>query len=125
MWIDYKRAYNSVPHKWIIKCLNLYKIDETTKKFLILTTKTWKTNIYLPTEKGCIATYHLYFTRGIFQGDSLSPLLFCIALIPITNLLKRNNVGYKISETKASNLLYIDDLKYMQKTKKRWKDAVR
>ena len=26
--------------------------------------------------------------RGIFQGDSLLPLLFCIALIPLTNTLK-------------------------------------
>ena len=69
------------------------------------------TNIHLLTEKGCIATNHLYFMRGIFQRDSLSTLLFCIALITITNLPKRNNLGYKIADTKVSNLLYIHDLK--------------
>jgi hypothetical protein len=51
--------------------------------------------------------------RGIFQGDSLSPLLFCIALIPITIELNRSHCGYQIhgTERKISHLLYMDDLK--------------
>jgi hypothetical protein len=51
--------------------------------------------------------------NGIFQGDSLSPLLFCIALIPITKQLNRSNCGYQIhgTERKISHLLYVDDLK--------------
>ena len=27
MWIDYKKAYGSVPHEWIKKVLIMYKID--------------------------------------------------------------------------------------------------
>ena len=51
--------------------------------------------------------------RGIFQGDSLLPLLFCIALIPLTNELNRVDCGYQVhgTERKISHLLYIDDLK--------------
>jgi hypothetical protein len=51
--------------------------------------------------------------RGLFQGDSLSPVLFCIALIPITNKLNRSHCGYQIhgTERKISHLLYTDDLK--------------
>ena len=33
--------------------------------------------------------------RGIIQGDSLSPLLFCLALIPLTNELNRADSGYQ------------------------------
>ena len=53
--------------------------------------------------------------RGIFQGDSLSPLLFCIALIPLTNELNRAHCGYQVhgTERKISHLLYMDDLKLL------------
>ena len=53
--------------------------------------------------------------RGIFQGDSLSSLLFCIALIPLTNELNRADCGYQVhgTERKISHLLYMDDLKLL------------
>ena len=25
-WIDYKKAFDSMPHSWIIKCMTLYKV---------------------------------------------------------------------------------------------------
>ena len=53
--------------------------------------------------------------RGIFQTDSLSPLLFCIALVPLTNKLYRADCGYQVhgTERKISHLLYMDDLKLL------------
>ena len=53
--------------------------------------------------------------RGIIQGDSLSPLLFFIALIPLTNELNRADCGYQVygTERKISHLLYMDDLKLL------------
>jgi hypothetical protein len=55
---------------------------------------------------------------GIFQGDSLSPLLFCICLIPLTEQLNRLNTGYveHIKKTKIPHLLYMDDLKLIAKS---------
>jgi hypothetical protein len=46
--------------------------------------------------------------RGIFQHDSLSPLLFCI---PLTTELNRADCGYQVhgTERKRSHLLYMDD----------------
>ena len=51
--------------------------------------------------------------RGIFQGDSLSPLLFVLAMIPLSMLLKRERVGYKFGkeQRKINHLLFMDDLK--------------
>ena len=73
--------------------------------------KNWKTRIYLHHESGRIVTEPIYFSRGIFQGDSLSPLLFCMCLVPVTNYLRRLRMGYKLDNLTISNLLYMDDLK--------------
>jgi hypothetical protein len=56
-------------------------------------------------------TTAIKINRGILQGDSLSPLIFCIAFI--THELNRSNCGYQIhgTERKISHLLYMDDLK--------------
>jgi len=54
---------------------------------------------------------------GIFQGDSLSPPLFCICLILLTEQLSKLNTGYEeyTTKTKISQLLYMDDLKLIAK----------
>ena len=117
MWIDYKKAYDSVPHEWMLECLSLYKIDTTIQRFIKVMIKQWKTNVHLHSKEGRISTDTIFFRRGIFQGDSLSPLLFCLALTPISRLLRRNKVGYTIEKMKVNNLLYIDDLKVFAKGK--------
>ena len=38
--------------------------------------------------------------QGIFQGDSLSSLVFVLALIPLSLILKKANVADEFSESK-------------------------
>ena len=49
---------------------------------------------------------------------SLSPQLFCICLIPLTEQLKRLNTRYEehTTKTKISHLLYMDDLNLIAKS---------
>ena len=46
-WIDYKKAFDSVPHTWILKVLQMYKISPTIINFSTISMKEWKTNLYL------------------------------------------------------------------------------
>ena len=34
-WINYKKAYDMVPHSWIIKCLDLFVVAENIKSLLV------------------------------------------------------------------------------------------
>ena len=55
--------------------------------------------------------------RGIFQEDSLSPLLFVMTLIPMTPVLRKVKAGYDLGHSRGviNHLLYIDDLKVCKK----------
>ena len=48
---------------------------------------------------------------GIFQGDSFSPILFCVTLIPLSKLLNNTGYRYKIYDNTINHLFYMDDLK--------------
>jgi hypothetical protein len=78
----------------------------------------WRTRMRLHAEHELIETEDLKIQCGMFQGDSLSPLLFCICLIPLTEILNRLNTGYAehITKTKISHLLYMDNLKLIAKS---------
>ena len=55
--------------------------------------------------------------RGIFQGDSLSPLLFALSMIPLSLVLRKVNACYEWEkkEYKLNHLLFMDDLKLFGK----------
>ena len=65
-WIDYEKAYDSIPHSWIEEVLHLYKIDPTTSNFIIQSMKTWKTKMYLHHKNSTTTTKTIPIRRGIF-----------------------------------------------------------
>ena len=50
--------------------------------------------------------------RGIFQGDSFSPLLFVLALLPLTHILRDPGMWYQLEKNgaKVNHLFFMDDL---------------
>ena len=59
--------------------------------------------------------------RGIFQRDSLSPLVFVLALIPLCLILRKaKKAAYEFSESKEkiNHLLFMDDLKLYSRSEK-------
>ena len=51
--------------------------------------------------------------RGIFQEDALSPLLFVIAMMPLSCISRKCTGGYNFtkSQKKINHLMYINDIK--------------
>ena len=58
--------------------------------------------------------------RGIFQEDSLSPLVFVLALILLSLILRKTKAAYEFSENKEkiNHLLFMDDLKLYSRSEK-------
>ena len=69
-WIDYKKAFNMMPHSSLIECLEICGAEESTIRFLKNTMPNWKTIL---TSSGTRLA-EVNIRRGIVQGDSLYPL---------------------------------------------------
>jgi hypothetical protein len=78
--------------------------------------KKWTTSLQVKVNNKQITSDPIHKQEGIYQGDSLSPLWFSLALNPLSHLLNRTNYGSGIhsdnQETQQLNhLLYMDDIK--------------
>jgi hypothetical protein len=125
--IDYQKAFDRVPHSWIIKSLELIEINNKVISFTKQVMPHWRTRTCLQEKQKLIRTEDIKTECGIFQGNSLSPLLFCICLIPLTEQLNRLNTGYEehTTKTKTSHLLYMDDLKLIAKSEEELQTQIR
>ena len=113
-WIDYRKAYDFVPHSWIIECLDMLGIAENIRKFLESSMKNWKLRL----ASNGLDLCEIDVNRGIFQGDSLSPLIFVICMIPLSFLLRKVKASYEWGrkEFTLNHLLFMDDLKLFGKS---------
>ena len=115
-WIDYKKAYDMVPHLSIIECLDLFGVAKNIKSLLVNSMEKWKVMLC----SGNSELGEVEIKSGIFQGDSLSPLEFALALIPLGLILKKTKAVYEFSESKEkiNRLLFMDDLKLYSRREK-------
>ncbi len=69
--------------------------------------KNWKTTPNLHHVNGYVTYRPINIKSRIIQEDSLSPLLFCLALAPLSTLLNRPNYEFDWQK----NPLYMDEMK--------------
>ena len=115
VWVDYKKAYDMIPHSWIIESLKFTNVADNLIKFIERSMKSW--NVNLSSNGEFLANVKI--KRGIFQGDSLSPLLFVVSMIPLTQIRREVKCGYALkSGNKLNHLLFMDDLILFAKDKR-------
>ena len=118
VWLDYKKAFDSVPHDWLIKALYLAKIPLETVIAIEALTKTWTTQTGLLAKNTTIEADSIDYQRGILQSDGLSVILFALSINPVS-FLPRKMEGYELGETIKliiNHLLFVDDLKLYSRT---------
>ena len=113
VWLDYRKAFDSVPHQWLIRALKLAKVPNKIINAIQNLTRIWSTNLYLQGSEEVIVSDIIEFLRGIFQGNSLSVVLFNLSVNPLSFLL-RNLKGYAAGTERFTNIthnFFVDDLK--------------
>ncbi|EQB59819.1 hypothetical protein NAPIS_ORF02647 [Vairimorpha apis BRL 01] len=113
MWIDVKKAYDSVDHEYLLACLGKLNLPQWIGSFLEVTVKKW----HIDVRSGSETILTKKIERGILQGDSLSPLLFVLCMDPLSRKLnsKYPKVGVQTDDKRfvTNHLLFIDDLKLL------------
>ena len=94
IWLDYKKAFDSVPHECLTYVLNLAEVPPQLVSSIEHLLTQWCTIVHLEGENESITTDIIQFLKGIFLGNSLSVLLFTLTVNPLSFLL-HNLKGYQ------------------------------
>ena len=86
--MDYEKAYNRVSHTWLKRCMELSRFSLNLINFLSRLHK--GTTARVLANNSLFAEFPLY--SGVWQGDSLAPLLFNIILQSLINTLTSQGV---------------------------------
>ena len=74
-WVDFKKAYDMVPHSWIVESMRMLGVASNIIELIGKSMSNWRTNLF--SDGKLLGSVKI--NRGIFQGDSFSPLMFVIA----------------------------------------------
>ncbi|KAF9762676.1 Retrovirus-related Pol polyprotein from type-2 retrotransposable element R2DM, partial [Nosema granulosis] len=113
-WIDIKNAFDTIDHDYLLHCIDSLNVAPWIYDFMKESTKKWRINIFAKNN----LILEKQVTRGILQGDSLSPLLFVVCMDPLSKSLNAKFPMVQIPINKeesysTNHLLFIDDLKIL------------
>ena len=78
VWLDYRKVFDSIPNRWLLQALKLAKVPGIIINAIKNLTKSWYT-ILSPSSETETTTEPIKFLKSIFQGDSLSVMLFVLS----------------------------------------------
>lgn len=121
-WIDYAKAFDSIPHAAIEYILKNAGFPELSAGLYLRLMKRWEVRYETKARGRVKRSMPLKVKCGVLQGDTLSPMMFCLAIAPISYDLERRFQGYRMrsaktrmieegSYGKVTHMFYMDDLK--------------
>ena len=75
-WIDYRKAFDHVPHGWLSEALRVCKVPMLVQQCIKTLQSKWSTVFTIRSKAGLLEAGEVQYQRGIFQIESLSLLLF-------------------------------------------------
>ena len=117
---DYKKAYDKVHHDWMIRVYEWIGIPRNVIRLIEELMSKWKTRLEIWNGSEKVTSRWIRILCGFLQGDSYSPVGFCISEIPVCILLQHSR-GYRMGEpgnrvVKRTHSLFVDDLKVYQES---------
>ena len=108
-WINFQKAYDMVTQSWILKTLDLVGTARNIIEILKRSMQSQRTFLFSGKNK----QGKVNIRRSIFQGNFLSPLLFEVALISVTVILKRlkQECSFGKRKERLNHLLFMNNLK--------------
>ncbi|KIH46084.1 reverse transcriptase [Ancylostoma duodenale] len=120
LWVDLTKAFDSLSHGAIRWTIKQWGVPSDLRR-LLSTIMSMQSVRYYGFKNGKVVTSsRLQIRNGLMQGDTLSPLLFCLAIAPVSHWIRSHIRPYE-TRTGAGNrsdgtltlghILYMDDLK--------------
>ncbi|PIO58163.1 reverse transcriptase, partial [Teladorsagia circumcincta] len=120
LWVDMTKAYDSLRHgaiKWTVK---RWGVPSDVRR-LLSTLMSLQTVRYCGYASGRqVKSRPLQIRNGLMQGDTLSPLLFCLTIAPLSAWIQANIKPYQTKTgsgprsdgaLSVNHVFYMDDLK--------------
>jgi Reverse transcriptase (RNA-dependent DNA polymerase) len=111
-FIDYQKAFDTLEHPYIWKALKTQGIEE---KYIRIIRKVYENATARVKLEKCGRSFKI--TKGVRQGDPLSPKLFIAVLQAVFSSLNWTNKGLNVNGKKLSNLRFADDLTLISESK--------
>ena len=117
---DYKKAYDKIHHDWMLRVYRLIGIPDEVIKLISNIMELWKTRLEIWSKGEKTTRRWINISCGFLQGDSYSPVGFCILEIPVCRLLQQSR-GYRMGppggrDVSRTHSLFVDDLKVYQES---------
>ena len=95
-------------------------VPEKVVNVIVKLMERWKTRLEVTEDGKVLTSRKINIRKGFLQGDSYSPVGFCLTEIPILMLIEETD-GYTMGQrdkdrVKRTHSLFIDDLKIYQES---------
>ncbi|PIO59921.1 reverse transcriptase [Teladorsagia circumcincta] len=131
LWVDMTKAFDSVSHGAVRWTVRQWGIPNPIIALLQRIMSKQSVRYYGYQDNKSVRSAPLEIRNGLMQGDTLSPLLFCLSIAPISGWLSSNIEPYKTKTGSSSkgegslevgHIFYMDDLKVYTTN---WRDLVK